>query len=265
MSFSVNALFYGDHIKLARRCLTSIVESVDWGVVEELRLAVNSPTQEVLNYLWDVLDGLPAGVCRYLYHERDFRNVCKYPLMRRMLYDPQHPIRASRIMWFDDDSFVRTKDRRWWRATYEATRRAVLAGSRYRINLRGNQYLGIQAQPWYTGEALKPHQTVWFATGGWWSADREFLAKWDYPFPDLRHNGGDVTLGELCRQQGRQILHYNNSVAINADEKGVESEAERRGERLPPLWTDFRPGTPVNRSHHNFEHVVHVWPDHSPN
>jgi hypothetical protein len=92
--------------------------------------------------------------------------------------------------------------------------------------------------------------------GAWWIADPAFLARWDYPFPELRHNGGDVLLGELCRQQGASTFAYRDGVAINACPAGHESRAARRGLRTQPLWHDYDPDRPADLSHHRWDWVV---------
>jgi hypothetical protein len=77
-------------------------------------------------------------------------------------------------------------------------------------------------------------------TGGWWVARTAFLQKWDYPFRELQHNGGDVILGELCRQQDAFMLSWHSRVTVN--------KAARRGEKT------LRPFEPpqITYEHHNF-------------
>lgn len=262
MGFSVNVLVYGDQLRLAQRCLESIVASAQRPFVDELRVAVNEPSAEVLEYVKETLHVASAKFPCYLYAERDFRNVGKYPLMRRMFYDDKLPLRSSKIMWFDDDSFLRDQRLDWWRRITTICRESELLGSRYTISARGNQYLGVANQPWFTGKPFSARQKMTFVTGGWWIASTQMLKRWNYPFPELKHNGGDSILGELVRQQGLRLQHYNADVAINADEQGRESKGERRGMsgKVPWPWERHQPGTPPDLSHHDFALTVVEWP-----
>ena len=59
---------------------------------------------------------------------------------------------------------------------------------------------------------------------------REVLEEWNYPFPGLRHRGGDAMLGELMRQQEYRLKSWHEGVRINAlDEKSGDSTSPRRG------------------------------------
>ncbi len=253
--FSVNVLLYGDHPDLALRCLSSIQARFDPELVSDVRIGVNTVGNKTSEILVEFARTLPATV--HVYQDSERRNVMKYPLMRKMLYDPERPIEADRVMWFDDDSFVRNRPgERWLWELSDVCRKekpAVL-GSLYKPGYRWTPQEAdrIRRQPWYGGvdTADKPK----FATGGWWVADLEFLAKWDYPIRQLKHNGGDVLLGEICRQQKAKLLDHKRLVAINADAHGVESGAKRRG------VTTARPFAgdtdPFDFTHHDFGVVV---------
>lgn len=250
--FSVNALVYGKHPDLAERCVGSIHRSLDPALVAEVRVGMNAACPETR----DVVLGMQAAcpVPFYVYEEVTGANVMKYPLMRRMLYDPVHSIphpRVDKVMWFDDDSCVVNGNGFFARAAAAfAAGGSPLMGAPYHAGYRwtDTERAAFAAQPWFTGQPLSPMPL--FITGGWWVADLEFLAKWDYPFRELRHNGGDVLLGEVLRQQGRKPHEFRAGVAINADAMCRESSAKRRGlttrrpfERPPPY--DYR--------HHDFE------------
>jgi len=254
--FSINVLLYGDNSKLAARCLGSIQAKMDPSLVSDVRIGMNGCEEAT----WDVVLSVAKSLsvpCHVYSEKESGRNVLKYPLMRRMLYDPQRPISASRVMWFDDDSFVHNRkgvrwlteiDDLWWK------HKTVLMGSAYLPKYPWNEHeqAAIKRQPWYTGEPLniKPM----FMTGGWWAADLEFLAKWDYPVRELKHNGGDVLLGEICRQQKAKMTGNKVTVAINYDEaRGGESRAIRRGVTTP---RPFEAPPPYNYDHHNFDVVV---------
>jgi hypothetical protein len=80
-----------------------------------------------------------------------------------------------------------------------------------------------------------------FATGGFWVIKTELLYRYNYPWPELDHNGGDSLLGELCLQQDLRLQQFKEGVKINASRDGKESAAKRRGTSQKPLGHDFQP------------------------
>lgn len=249
--FSVNALVFGDHPELAKRCLNSIARSADKDLVAEVRVGMNAACDETRAFVFDLMEKAPCPF--FVYEEVTGSNVMKYPLMRRMLYDVEHPIPADQVpnvMWFDDDSFIVNGDRFWTDADTEFERCCCpMMGSVYFPGFywTPEERAAISRQPWYNGRDTST-QTK-FVTGGWWVADLEFLSEIDYPFRELRHNGGDTILGEVLRQRGQRPHHYRDNVAINADKDGKESKSVRRG-----LTTKrpFQLPPPYDYSHHDF-------------
>ncbi len=242
--FSVCVLTFGDQHRLFRRCLGSIVKAMDKHVVAELRIGLNDVTAAVDSVLHGFMAELSVPVTTY----RTTNNCGKYQLMRRMLDQPA--LCGHRVMWFDDDSFIRNDRSGWFSLVQKVSDDADLLGSVYTIRLpelfTESQRQRVTEQPWYTGKPVDGKYVPSFCTGGWWVAREDFLKKWSYPFPELYHNGGDVVLGELCRQQGAVMRHFNSGVAINADEGGRESRGRRRGLRTKP-WgqTDHVPADVV--------------------
>jgi hypothetical protein len=254
--FSVNLLVYGNYPELAARCLGSIVKTADPTLVAEVRVGMNEVCDATRDLVTAAMDSSPVPF--YVYEEKKSgANVLKYPMMRRMLYDPQHPLPYQwqpRVMWFDDDSYVKG-GKEFWRKAADAFEAAgsPLMGSCYHAcyHWTDAETRAFYGQPWYGRQPVSPMPM--FVTGGWWVADLEFLSKWDYPFRELRHNCGDIILGEVMRQQGLKPHHYRDGVAINADANGVESAAKRRGvtTRRP-----FEKPPPYDYSHHDFEVTV---------
>lgn len=260
MGFSVNALFFGDHPDLAVRLLKSLIRVADWSLIDDVRFACNEVSDKTRQYVFAVASSLPVPA--HVYAAADGKNVGKYPLMRRMLHDAQvdRVLRSSHIMWFDDDTFLTAEESGWWQKVWGLAQEHTLLGSTYSIRQRGNQHLAIRKQPWFTGKPVGPTHRFWFCTGGWWVAPTAVLKQWNYPWPELHHNGGDSMFGELCRQQGYSIFKFNDGVAINADEHGVESAAKRRGMETKWVWQNYSDGQVPNLSHHDFECVVHSFP-----
>jgi hypothetical protein len=254
--FSVNVLLYGNHPNLAARCLTTLIKALTPKHVVDVRIGLNDVSEATA----DLARVFAEGVTRLdmqclLFREKANRNVMKYPLMRRMLaHKTFHSDRIDKVMWFDDDSYVTARTPQVWFDAVDkifAVTGATMMGSLYRpkYHWTAREMETIAKQPWCTDYALLKSKPL-FATGGWWVAALEFLRKWDYPFPEVRHNGGDVLLGELCRQQGVRLEQFREGVAINADASGKESAAPRRGVTTPRV---FEGPPPYDLSHHDFD------------
>lgn len=244
--FTLCVLLYGDYPVLTRRLLGSLEESRPRHVVE-VRAGFNYVSPVSASLAREALRRLASMLkcpVRLVQDARD-RNVGKYPLMRRMVHGDQGQLAAapgSHLMWFDDDSYLRGTDPDWWDRAAAVAAGCDLAGSVYRGSSRGQQHLGIMQQAWYAGKPVHRRHRYRFVTGGWWMARLSRLGQWDYPFIELHHNGGDSMLGELARQQGWKVRHYNLGVAVNADENGKESAAPRRGiTRTPWPWETIGP------------------------
>lgn len=232
--FSVCVLTYGDYPGLARRCLGSIIESSPWRYVADLRIGANNISDSTSAVLVKMLDSLAGRVSIPVYSYAaglGGERVGKYPLMRRMLYDAGLPL-SDYVVWFDDDSFIDPSlGEAWWRdlASFVDANDADMVGSLYRLTggYRPSQADGIRNSRWYAGKEIG---NPLFATGGWWAARSSVLAAWDYPFPEIDHNGGDSILGQLIHQRGYKLCAYKRGVYINWDgSRGGESRARRRG------------------------------------
>ena len=233
--FTVGLLCYGDHRSLAERCLGSIVQSADWSLIQDVRVAANAASPELRRYLRYTLARLP--VPSYLVTSET--NAGKYPLMRVMFASARLPLAADYFMWFDDDSYLEDLSESWWKEAARLAATADVVGRLHSIELRPRQHLGINAQPWCR-RPLPARHRVKFATGGWWMARSAFLWRWDYPFPEIYHNGGDSILGALCEQQGARLFNWHTGVVVNADEAGTVNGGPRRGisGKFPWPWQD---------------------------
>ncbi len=252
--FSVNVLLYGDHLHLTQRCLNSIAASAEWSLIDEIRIGCNELSQPSRSYAEFIAHQMQVPVWFFTPQQE---KIGKYPLMRRMLYEPTLPIKSSHIMWFDDDTYLRDPPTKsWWYRVAALAQIHDMVGKRYRITANTPLIRAIEAQTWYMSKPLPHTRQIQFCQGGWWVAAYDRLKRWDYPFRELYHNGGDVILGELARQQGWTVRDYNEGIAINADEKGIESGAKRRGLTTTPLWRDHNPSLPPNYAHQIFDYVL---------
>lgn len=239
MKFSLLILLYGDFEILARRCLDSIRRTLPASPStllseaqiggNELSVGSQAVARDFLSWLG--AQGVPG---RLLLPER---NVGKYPLMRRMLYD-NPPAPGTLVMWVDDDTFF-TAGHAWTAVPQLIREGAALVGQYpWYMPLQGQQWEWIRQQPWYNPGVGEPKKMCrkgrcgrWltFVQGAWWVARRSLLMGYDWPIPELHHNGGDSMLGELCRHIGAKISPYDRGLAINADEHGQHSRSARRG------------------------------------
>lgn len=231
--FTVCALLYGNHTDLARRCLEPVLKLSESGLVE-LRVGLNEASDDTSNYVTE-----NRGLCTI--YEAD-PQIFKYPMMRRMFYE--QPLTTDYVMWFDDDSYIKDPEPAEWLKSVETSMSSCdMLGSVYVIPYGNDQKAWCQTQPWYTGKPIKDKPK--FATGGWWCIRSEVIKRFNWPIPELKHCGGDVALGVLIDQNNLRLKHFNNGVAINANEVGKESSAARRGASRTekPIGKGFTPGS----------------------
>jgi len=237
--FDVCVLCYGDHPELADRCLSSIVSRCRMPEVKTVRVGLNAVAPITRKLVCDLLRKLPMSLGVMVFDAGE-ANRLKYPMMRKMFASG---MLGEFTMWFDDDSAIQSKaSTTWFDTALAVAKNRDLVGKIYMQRPVGHQAENIKKQPWYTGKELKKGDWFKFVTGGFWIARTSILKKWDYPFSAIRHNGGDVMLGELCRQQGLKVFNFDHDVLINT--------AKRRGESMPPVWSAV---LEPPEDHHDFE------------
>ena len=274
--FSVCTVTYGDYPELIRRTLESITVSIPAeSCVKDIRIGLNEVSDASFQYVMDWAGRFGSCCPVLVYRPVGNANVGKYPLMRRMFQEePSVFSRAEFVMWLDDDSYfdLREPIQAWWDNVHHSLEEHTVVGLTHYMMSRGNQYVGISKQPWYTGKTVPRRHRFKFATGAWWATHSSFLKKWDYPFLEIYHNGGDSILGELCRQQEAPIHNFtgaqchakccykgadrNDVVHVN-----VGGREERRGigkkksEEVFP-W-NFYGVKELSYKHHNFDLEVY--------
>jgi hypothetical protein len=238
MSVTICALLYGDYPTLARRCLSSIASlnaALPPGQRCPVRIGMNAVSAATARVVLDLFSNVdyPVLGCE------SADNRCKYPVMRKLFYEVDDGIDTSHVMWFDDDSYIRTPTRRWLDDVLTTLGDAAMCGDIWRIGWQGRQREWVRAQPWYGGKDPALRSQLVFVTGGWWCASAAALRDLNYPWETLTHRGGDTMLGEALLQQGRRFVKFTTGVAINADETGRNAAARRRGFDGPPIGKDF--------------------------
>jgi hypothetical protein len=249
--FSVNVLIYGDYPALADQCLTSIARSVHADYVGELQIGLNAPSAQTLEVVARITKALSERIEVRWVFEEDLRNVWKYPLMRRM----RDLATQRRFVWFDDDTFVIETDHPPHAIWLDLAARPEneLVGPVYRMRWTPFQRAQIAKQPWCV---RPPSPQATFVQGGFWVAPLAFLKQWDYPFAELRHNGGDTILGELAAQQGLPIRDLRYLALANSGFSGKESGAPRRGGQTERLWQS---SASSDLSHQDFHTEIVRW------
>jgi hypothetical protein len=224
-------LAFGDHSRLARRCLESIQRNCERSLCR-LIVGANEVGQKTRAYLEELQQ---EGAIDRLYLSR--RNLNKCPMMRRMFAG----VDTEFIWWFDDDSYVKHPQALRWHlrlarhspaTTVMWGRAAQCLHSFQFINLedaasfvrQAKWYGGLTPPSWAPGGKgefnFEGHGTGdgrWrFITGGcWWIRTRTIRAL-DWPDRRLIKLGDDVLLGEAIRQQGWNIGDTGGAgVAIN--------------------------------------------------
>jgi hypothetical protein len=210
--FSICTVLYGDYPQLAQRLLDS------WKLrahVQDFRIGLNAVGDKTRKLVETWAKSQVRREPVYVYEAVNADNLGKYPLMRAMFYD--RPL-ASRVMWFDDDSFLdQSVGVPWWDTVLVSSLQVTQLGAVHQIRQRHMQHAVIRQQPWYTGKPVDDRHLFRFVTGGWWVADSAFIQKWDYPFPALYHNGGDSILGELIRQQSGILVHFTPHIRCHCE------------------------------------------------
>lgn len=220
---TVFVLCYGPHTELAKRCLESLY---DPSANYQVRVFLNACCQETVDYIFDLRDETPDFL--QVVYQSD-TNVCKYPAMRKMFHDKDYPITTPYVAWFDDDSYLRVPAHQWEASLSAVLQPNTMRGDIWFHRLAGQQADWIRDQPWYARKPITADQRVRFITGGHWVIDTDVIHRFDWPSPDIKHRGGDVMLGELCRQQGIALVKECGDVAVNADAQGNSSKSPRRG------------------------------------
>jgi ADP-heptose:LPS heptosyltransferase len=240
--FTVFVLCYGPYPQLAKRCLTSILNTVPSDRLD-LRVAANAVAPETL----DFLNTLP--ISKLYVNEQ---NCYKYPIMRQMFWDEDHPIKTNYILWFDDDTWVAHPN---WLSDLAKT---IIDNHAYGYRMYGNLmyhdlsiYKKKSVKPdtwfkegkWYRGKPLRIKSgqqesvngsIIDFAVGWCWALATEAIRAADIPDERLRHNGGDITIGEQIHQSGVMIKQWNKNKSLIACPS--REQGGRRGYSEKFLW-----------------------------
>lgn len=217
-------LFYGaedKHFKLAQRVLNGPMRCLAKRNIE-FRFGCNAVGAATTDYLvTQVAEHFHRTV---LFHSPE--NIMKYPMMRRMFYEP--PIRAPITMWFDHDSYLDPEDENidsWFDRVVKQVNGCNLIGSVQRAKLPDAQLEWAARQPWFNAE--QDNTYLPYVIGGWWAIKTELLRQFDFPSPDFQQKNGDRVLGAAFKHQKIPFCHFRFGVRINANDSGVEGASQQ--------------------------------------
>lgn len=221
---TVCLLCYGPYFGLHKRVLESLYANTPPELFR-LRVGCNEVGADTLA-LVERLSGVHGNIRTWISRE----NIHKYPMMRRMFHED--PISTRWTVWLDDD--VHFYDPTWLYGLSRAVTdgAAAMYGAKYYWNLKHGQREWIEAAKWYKGVPLQVreieregqkirNQKIEFITGSFWAIETGWIYRLNWPDPRIRHNGGDVMLGEAVRQNGGALGSWHQGVKIN--------DARRRG------------------------------------
>lgn len=246
--YTVCVLCYGPYPELAKRCITSILDTVPRERLD-LRVACNEVSSETIRFLRNV----PTTKV-YI----NDKNRKKYPVMREMFWDATCPINTNYVLWFDDDAQV--VDPNWLVRLTEVIAANHPHGNRMfgwrmmhdlKIFAKGGHRpdAWFREADWYNGRHFRvrrpqiaeaPNGTVIeFAVGWFWALSMEAIKKGNIPDLRLNHNGGDITIGEQVHQAGFKIKQFNkDKVFVWCPKK---EDGGRRGYEEGFPWAKKRP------------------------
>jgi len=237
--FTAFILLYGpeDHHELHKRCVQSFMATVPMARID-LRIGSNALNAKSLAMVDQYVE--QGFVTKHYRHDE---NIYKYPLMREMFYDPDHPIETKWLLWFDDDSICDVEPS-WLNilgihiGQHHRDKEAHMIGAKYVWSCNRKQKDIMAARPWHTGRPWrgqngKPNPNgnkVIFAAGGFWALTTEAMRAADIPDlgTGLTHNGGDWQIGEQLWQAGYGLKQFNGKKQFVRT-----SSVDRRGPTMP--------------------------------
>lgn len=219
--FTVCVLCYGDHFDLAARCIDSILtHTKDVEKRLDIRVGLNQVCGKTEQYLY----GFNKTPFTKIYSHPE--NAYKYPVMREMFWDATCPIVTNWVLWFDDDSHV--IDPNWLTLLCESivnnhSHGCRMFGTRFVHDILPYAKGGHRPDKWFreadwyrgrpfflkTGDREAPNGSyITFATGGFWALSTDIIRVANIPDVRLKHNGGDITIGEQVHQAGYKIKDF---------------------------------------------------------
>lgn len=226
-------LVYGNYPDMHKRCLSALARAGRDRL--ELRVYLNEACPETVNMAEEMHRN---GRISVLY--RSDTNKFKYPCMRQMFHDPDHPISTKWTIWFDDDTMADV-DNYWLEKlcqaaidTAKSDPRVGMIGPRYFYSMDAQHIDWVKSASWYKGREFRDKAgnqapngfKIHFASGSCWMLRSDCIKECDIPDTRLRHNGGDICIGEQIWQNKWNLKNWNSDKRIV-----LWSSVARRGHR----------------------------------
>lgn len=214
---TICVLAYGPHAALADRLLGSLYTNTDPRLFQ-LRAGLNEAGPTTRRLFRDY-----SAQFNNVTLFTSSKNIFKYPMMRRMFYEPA--LSTLWTIWCDDDTHFTRHD--WLQRLglrIECSPDVSMWGKPYVLWRRDKFILDwIRAASWYRGLRCvrgkdpkgKDAAKFSFATGGFWAIRTDVLRQLNWPDPRLVHVTGDFLLGEALRQNHLRIGRFDYGVKIN--------------------------------------------------
>lgn len=230
--FTTFVLLYGNYPDIHRQCLDALLTTLPPDRCD-LRLGSNELCAESVQYIEEL-----QATGRVSLHYRNATNRKKYPVMREMFRDPEHPITTPWLLWLDDDTLV-NQDPRWAEklaqsivANFDRPERYRMWGRKLLSHFNASQIAWVRQASWFRGRPLRDTggrptpsgNCTHFAVGAFWAAHVPSLLAADIPDVRIGHNGGDIMIGEQLWQQGFNVYPW-----MKGKELVNWSAHERRG------------------------------------
>lgn len=214
-------LIYGNYFDMHKRCLSALA-AVPRNKLE-LRVYLNNACKETIELAESMHKNNRIEV---LY--RSDSNKYKYPCMRQMFHDPESPITTNWTIWFDDDTMADV-DNYWLdkmcQAAIDAEKsdsKLGMIGPRYFYSMNKPHMDWIKQATWYknrefrdkVGNQAPNGHKIHFASGSCWMIRTECIKECDIPDLRLKHNGGDICIGEQLWQNGWNLKNWNSDKRI---------------------------------------------------
>lgn len=214
--FTTFVLLYGDYHAMHRQCLDALLATLPADRCD-LRLGSNELCAESLRYIEEL-----QASGRVSLHYRNALNRKKYPVMREMFRDPEHPITTPWLLWLDDDTLV-DRDPLWAEklarsivANFDRPERYRMWGRKMHSRFTASQMAWARQAGWHRGRPLRDANgrptpggdCTHFAVGAFWAAHVPSLLAADIPDARIGHNGGDIMIGEQLWQQGFNVYPW---------------------------------------------------------
>jgi ADP-heptose:LPS heptosyltransferase len=214
-------LMYGKFFDMHKRCLSALARVPSSRL--DLRVYLNQACDETIAMAEEMHKNKQISV---LY--RSESNKFKYPCMREMFHDKNNPITNKWVIWFDDDTMADV-DNHWLDKLCQAVITNVksdpsvgMLGARYFFSMNQEHLSWIRTGSWFKGVSFRDKAgnaapngfKIHFASGSCWAIKRECITECDIPDTRLRHNGGDVCIGEQLWQGGWHLKNWNNDKRI---------------------------------------------------